>query len=240
VRIGGLQKHSLIDFPGRLSAVVFTQGCNFRCPYCHNPELVYPEMYGPLIEEEKVLSLLWKRRRFLDGVVITGGEPLLQPDIESFIERIKEMGYLIKLDTNGSLPERLYQLLRHGLVDYVAMDYKAPSRAYSRVASVEIDTEKIKRSIEYITSSGVDYEIRTTLFRGLRMSSILDMIMELRDMRVEIYYLQMFVPFKECSTELMPESLDIDHIKELLLCNFWKSGIRNLDEKKSVRRPVYD
>ncbi len=232
MRIGGLHRHSLIDFPGRLSAVVFTQGCNFRCSYCHNPGLVYPEMYGPLIEEDEVLSFLSKRQGLLNGVVVTGGEPLLQPNIETFLKKVKEMGYLVKLDTNGSMPERLQQILQEGLVDYVAMDYKAPLRAYSRVAGVQVDTEMIKRSIEYITGSGVDYEIRTTLFSGLGMSSVLDMIGELRQMKVEFYYLQMFVPFKGCDESLKPKGLDIEYLRESLLCRFWRSGVRNFDANR--------
>ena len=105
MKIGGLQKISLIDYPGRISAIVFTQGCNFRCPYCHNPELVDPAQYGPILPEEEVISFLEKRRGKLDAVTVTGGEPTLQPDLERFLQEIKEMGYLTKIDTNGSNPD---------------------------------------------------------------------------------------------------------------------------------------
>ncbi len=232
MRIGGLHKHSLIDYPDRIAAVVFTQGCNFRCPYCHNPSLVYPEQYGPVIDTEEVHGFLQKRHGLLDGVVITGGEPLLQQDLEQFILSVKRMGYKVKLDTNGSMPERLQALLSNGLVDYVAMDYKAPLRAYHRVVRVKVDAELIKRSINYITSSGINYELRTTLHSGLCMSSVLDMIAELRQMRVEFYYLQMFVPFDGCDRSLVPHEFDMEILKKYLLFNFYRSGIRNLEEEE--------
>ncbi len=112
MKIGGLQKISLIDYPGRISAIVFTQGCNFRCPYCHNPELVDPAQYGPILPEEEVFSFLEKRRGKLDAVTVTGGEPTLQPDLDRFLQEIKGMGYLTKVDTNGSNPDVLERLIR--------------------------------------------------------------------------------------------------------------------------------
>jgi len=162
MQIGGFQRFSLIDYPGKICAVVFTQGCNFRCGYCHNPELV-PRTEGK-ISEEAVLSFLERRRPLLDAVTITGGEPLLQEDIADFIRKVKEKGFSVKLDTNGSFPERLSSLLDE--LDYVAMDVKAPLYKYKSVAGVHINEGKIKKSIEIIMNSGVDYEFRTTVVRS--------------------------------------------------------------------------
>lgn len=160
--IGGLHRSSLIDYPGIISAVVFTQGCNFRCPYCHNPELVYPDLYRIPIPENDVLLFLEKRARLLDGVVISGGEALLQGDLRRFVERIRAVGYPVKLDTNGSLPNVLSAVIRERLVDYIAMDIKAPFRKYETVAGVRVDTDSVRESIRIIVESGVKYQFRTT------------------------------------------------------------------------------
>lgn len=226
--IGGLHKHSLIDYPDRIAAVVFTQGCNFRCPYCHNPSLVYPEHYGALIDTEEVLGFLQKRQGLLDGVVITGGEPLLQQDIEQFILSVKRMGYKVKLDTNGSMPEMLQALLSNGLVDYVAMDYKAPLRAYSRVASVEVDTEKIMESVSHIVNSGVHYEIRTTLYSGLGLSSLVDIVRELVQLSVEFFYIQFPRSFESPVNDFRISVEQIEYINQLLMFHFYRAGVRNL------------
>ncbi|HUL23866.1 MAG TPA: anaerobic ribonucleoside-triphosphate reductase activating protein [Thermodesulfobacteriota bacterium] len=160
--IGGLQRSSLIDYPGMISAVVFTQGCNFRCPYCHNPELVYPDAYRIPIPENDVLLFLERRARLLDGVVISGGEALLQRDLRRFLKRIKAAGYPVKLDTNGSLPDVLSAVIRERLVDYIAMDIKAPFRKYEAVAGAQVDTDAVRESIRIIVESGVKYQFRTT------------------------------------------------------------------------------
>jgi len=167
MKIGGLQKTSLSEFPGRIAAVVFTQGCNFRCPYCHNPELVRPELFTDLIPEAQVLDFLERRRGKLEGVSITGGEPLLQPDLPFFLDKVKNMGYELKLDTNGSEPEILERIIKDRLVDYLAMDIKGPAARYSEIVSVQIDIEKIRRSIALIMASSIDYEFRTTLAPAL-------------------------------------------------------------------------
>ncbi len=165
--IGGLQKVSLIDFPGRVAAIVFTRGCNFRCRYCHNPELVLPERYCTPISEEYVLDFLQSRRELLDGVVITGGEPTIQNDLIEFIGKIKAMSFLVKLDTSGISPDVLELIIKKGLVDYIAMDIKAPLEKYATVTNTNADIEKIRRSISIIKTSGVDYEFRTTMARSL-------------------------------------------------------------------------
>jgi len=170
--IAGLEKLSLIDYPNHLSAIVFTQGCNFRCHYCYNPMLVWPKRtdngkYGqegsPYISEESLLSFLKERQGKLNGVVITGGEPTLHKDLPSFIEKIRKLGYDIKLDTNGTNPNLLKKLIEDKLLDYIAMDFKAPISSYQEVVNVELDFLNIKKSAKIIRESGLDYEFRTTV-----------------------------------------------------------------------------
>jgi len=165
MKIGGFQRFSLIDYPGKISAIIFTQGCNFRCPYCHNPELVDPKLFTSALDEDLIFSFLRKRVGKLDGVVITGGEPLLQHDLIEFIKKVKEMGYLVKLDTNGSYPEKLERLL--DLIDYIAMDIKAPLEKYHDVVRADVCTEKIMESITMILNGNIDYEFRTTVVKDL-------------------------------------------------------------------------
>ncbi|MCF7886170.1 MAG: anaerobic ribonucleoside-triphosphate reductase activating protein [Candidatus Marinimicrobia bacterium] len=167
MRIGGFQKFSMSDFPDKISAILFTTGCNFRCPYCHNPELVLPEKYRSDINIGEIFSFLEDRIGKLDGVVITGGEPTLHDDLPDLIENIKEMNYAVKLDTNGTNPEMIYELLQKELVDYIAMDYKAPLEKYSQVCGINNDynhyLEKIQETLILLITSNIDYEIRTTV-----------------------------------------------------------------------------
>lgn len=160
-------KTSLIDYPGKLSAIIFTTGCNFRCPYCHNPELVLPEKFLPAIPEQEILSFLRQRRKYLDAVTVTGGEPCIQHDLQEFLGRLKEMGYLVKLDTNGSIPDMLKDIIEARIVDYIAMDVKAPAGKYKYIAGIETDIEKIKKSISLILNCGQAYEFKTTVVKGL-------------------------------------------------------------------------
>lgn len=157
--IGGLQKTSLLDFPEKIAAIVFTMGCNFRCGYCHNPELINGEA-----KIKEVFEFLKTRQGKLDGVVITGGEPCLQKDLPEFIKQVKELGFAVKLDTNGSFPEMLEKVLPD--LDYVAMDIKAPLEKYSQIVNVDVDTSKILKSIEVLKNGGVDYEFRTTVVKS--------------------------------------------------------------------------
>jgi pyruvate formate lyase activating enzyme len=203
MKIGGLQKISLIDYPGRISAIVFTQGCNFRCPYCHNPELVDPTQYGPILSEEEVISFLEKRRGKLDAVTVTGGEPTLQPDLDRFLQEIKGMGYLTKIDTNGSNPDVLERLIRDRLVDYLAMDVKGPLQKYERIANVKVKTAKIRRSIELITASGIEHEFRTTVVRSQLDHE--DLIATAELLKKGLYVLQSFVPAKCLDHEFLTE-----------------------------------
>jgi pyruvate formate lyase activating enzyme len=205
MRIGGLQKFSLIDYPGRISAIVFTQGCNFRCPYCHNPELVDPVQYGPVLPEEEVISFLEKRRGKLDAVTMTGGEPTLQPDLDRFLQEIKKMGYLIKLDTNGSMPDTLERLIHAGLVDYLAMDVKGPLKKYGQIAGTEVQTRKIRKSIALIANSGIDHEFRTTVVRSqLDNEDLIAIAGLLKNGRLHV--LQTFVPVKTLCPEFLAET----------------------------------
>jgi len=162
MKIGGLLKFSLVDYPGKTSAIVFTQGCNMRCGYCHNPELVYPHLLVEPYPEEDVLDFLQRRKNSLDGVVISGGEPTLQPDLMDFLAKVKAMGYKVKLDTNGTRPEVLDAVIRGRLADCIAMDLKAPLDKYEAVCDVGVDKKAVSLSMALIISSGLDYEFRTT------------------------------------------------------------------------------
>lgn len=162
MKIGGLIKFTLIDYPGRVAAVVFTQGCNFRCRYCHNPELVYPQLFQEPIAQEEVLAFLRHRQGTLDGVVVTGGEPTLQPDLLDFLSEIKQLGYSVKLDTNGARPDVLRQVLEKNLADYVAMDIKAPLPKYPLITSVPCNEADLRQSMDLLRHSGIAHEFRTT------------------------------------------------------------------------------
>ena len=162
MKIGGLIKFPLIDFPGRPAAVVFTQGCNFRCRYCHNPELVYPHMFAEPVAIEEIYSFLKRRQGTLEGVVVSGGEPTLHEDLPSFMADLKAMGYATKLDTNGTRPDMLKSLLDAKLLDYIAMDIKAPLEKYSLITGVDFNPEVLKQSMDLIRQSGLEYEFRTT------------------------------------------------------------------------------
>ena len=162
MKIGGLIKFTLIDYPGRVAAIVFTQGCNFRCRYCHNPELVYPHLLQDPMPEEDVMAFLHRRQGALEGVVVTGGEPTLQPDLLRFLAEVKALGYLVKLDTNGSKPEVLKAAVEQKLVDYIAMDLKAPFGKYSLITGVEHEQHALQQSMDIIRQSGLPYEFRTT------------------------------------------------------------------------------
>ncbi len=162
MKILGLAKLTLLDFPGKVACTVFSGYCNLRCPFCHNGGLVYGE--GEEITEDEIIRFLKKRLGILEGVCLTGGEPLLNDDVFDFIYRIKELGYPVKLDTNGTFPERLERIFKEGLVDYVAMDIKNSLEKYPVTTGLAtIDTKKIEKSAKLIMESGVDYEFRTTV-----------------------------------------------------------------------------
>ena len=168
MRIAGLQKLTLLDYPGMVACTVFTGGCDFRCPFCHNAPLVLPERLAEDSSEEEVLTLLKKRQGVLDGVAVTGGEPLIHDDIDAFLEKIKNLGYKIKLDTNGSYPARLKRIVAAGLVDRVAMDIKNSPRDYGKTVGVpNFDLAPVEESKNFLMENGVEYEFRTTVVKGL-------------------------------------------------------------------------
>ncbi|MCI1273155.1 MAG: anaerobic ribonucleoside-triphosphate reductase activating protein [Clostridiaceae bacterium] len=193
MQIGGLQKTSLLDYPKKISAIVFTKGCNFKCGYCHNPELFSNETSS--ISEEVLFEFLQTRIGKLDGVVITGGEPTLQKDLPEFIKKIKDLKFLVKLDTNGTNPIMLEQLLKNNLLDYVAMDIKAPIEKYRVITNSDIDTKKIHESINLILQSKIGYEFRTTVVKEQLEIADFEKIGQLiKD--ANTYYLQRFLPTK--------------------------------------------
>ncbi|WP_022666487.1 anaerobic ribonucleoside-triphosphate reductase activating protein [Desulfospira joergensenii] len=194
MNIGGFQKNSLIDFPQTLACVVFTSGCNFNCPYCHNPDLAAgpvkgtgsnsggePGVPGPgQIDPEEIFSFLKKRKAFLEGVVITGGEPTLQPGLPAFLERVRELGYRVKLDTNGTRPAILARLFENRLVDYTAMDIKTGPDSYPRIAKGKSEKDnvldRIEKSIRLIMEKSPGYEFRTTCVRPFVTEKIMEKI----------------------------------------------------------------
>jgi pyruvate formate lyase activating enzyme len=167
VVIKGLERTSLIDYPGRVSAVIFLAGCNFRCPFCHNRDLVLEHEKIPTIPEEEILGFLKERSKWLDGVVISGGEPAMHRDLPGFLEKLKGIGYAVKLDTNGTNPEMLRELMEKELLDYIAMDIKGPLEKYEKSSGVEADKGKIKESIKLIINSGIEHEFRSTILPAL-------------------------------------------------------------------------
>ena len=192
MRIAGLQKLTLLDYPEHTACTVFTAGCNLRCPFCHNSELVLPERKPPLLAEEEFFSFLSKRQGILDGVCVTGGEPLLQPDIGDFLARIKALGFAVKLDTNGTRPQVLRQLVERGLVDYVAMDIKNSPDSYAKTAGIpDMDLTPIRESVDYLMSGAVDFEFRTTVADGLHTAQDMTAIGQWLQ-GAKRYYLQQF------------------------------------------------
>ena len=168
MELHGLQKLTLLDYPGKTACTLFFGGCNLRCPFCHNASLVLRPGSCPAVEESELFAFLNKRKGLLDGVCVTGGEPLLQPGLEDFLGRIRELGYSIKLDTNGCFPDRLEKLMEAGLVDYVAMDLKNSREEYPATVGIpNFDTSPIEQSIRLLMEGRVDYEFRTTVVQGL-------------------------------------------------------------------------
>lgn len=166
MKFHGLNKTTLVDYPGNIACTLFTGGCNLRCPFCQNSSLVLNPESEPYIDDEELTQFLEKRKTFLDGVCITGGEPLLQNDLESFCVYLKSLGYKVKLDTNGTFPDKLQNLLDKNLLDYVAMDIKSSKEGYAKAAGIEgLNISKIERSVEILKSTKVAHEFRTTLVK---------------------------------------------------------------------------
>jgi pyruvate formate lyase activating enzyme len=219
MKIGGLQRVSLIDYPGAICAVVFTQGCNFRCAYCHNPELVDPALFHPALDESEFFDFLRARKGKLDAVVITGGEPTLHGDLDSFIGRIKKLGYAVKLDTNGSHPRAVKALLDKKLLDYIAMDVKAPFERYEEIVRTNVDTNGIQETIGLILEAKIPHEFRTTVVRSqLKEKDIRKIAGQIAG--ADRYVLQKFTPSKTLkegfSTEKSYSDEELEKIKQSL------------------------
>jgi len=200
--IYGLEKTSLLDFPGKVACTVFVPGCDFRCPYCYNSDLVLNSSRLPRITEKELFSFLEKRRDILDGVVICGGEPTLQKDLGIFLERVKGMGFLTKLDTNGSHPDVLASLLEATLLDFVSLDVKAPlDGRYCKVVKVGSSEKAVRRSIKVLVQSGIDFELRTTVVPTLHAKK------DLMDLAIQI---SAIIPqpssLRWCLQQFRPES----------------------------------
>jgi len=190
MKIAGLQKNSFIDYRGKIAAVIFTPGCNMNCYYCHNRSIICGAGCRSNYKVEEVLDMLSRRRKFLDGVVISGGEPTLQPDLDQFIDKIKAMGYKVKLDTNGTNPLIVERLVNSGRVDYVAMDIKAPFERYEKICGVKINLRDIERSLAFLMEGRVGYEFRTTVVPDLKEEDILAIAERIKGAR--LYILQQF------------------------------------------------
>lgn len=196
---------TLLDYPGKVACTLFTAGCNFRCPFCHNAGLVLPDMLEEAsISEDEVMSFLKKRAGMLDGVAITGGEPLLHTDMPEFLEKIKNLGYKIKLDTNGSNPKLLKEIVNAGLVDRVAMDIKNAPSEYDKTAGCSVDMEKIEESKDFLLTGTCDYEFRTTVVKGIHTKESLIAAAKWISGAKE-YYLQQF---KDSGNLIAPDAFE--------------------------------
>lgn len=202
MKIGGIQKFSTVDYPGYTVASIFTIGCNMRCGYCHNPELVLPEQFVGEIPTDEILEFLASRQGLLDGVAISGGEPMMQEDLPDFIRKVKAMGFRVKLDTNGTNPAMLKELIDEGLLDFVAMDIKGPLDKYVQIAARPIDLDAIQESIRLIKT--IDHEFRTTIVRTQLEPYDFEAIGELVD-GAQRFALQYFKPGNTVSPQFRDE-----------------------------------
>jgi pyruvate formate lyase activating enzyme len=229
--LGGYQRLTLIDYPGRIATTVFTVGCSFRCPFCHNPELVDSRQFTVDSNklEKEFFEFLKKRKGKLEGVCITGGEPTIQPDLIDFIKKIKKLGFKIKLDTNGSRPDVLKKLLEAKLLDFVAMDIKNSLKKYNDTIGNKVDTERIKLSVDLIRNSRLSYEFRTTVVPGIHTEKDFDDIAKWLK-GADSYYLQEYREFRILDPKLKKKTkgkkINLEKIKEKIKNNFGKVGIR--------------
>jgi pyruvate formate lyase activating enzyme len=205
MKIGGLQKVSLIDYPGAISAIIFSQGCNFQCPYCHNPELVNQKLFTPCMDEKEILDFLKTRVGKLDAVSITGGEPTIQNDLLPFIRQIKKLGYAVKLDSNASRPQVIQELLKENLLDYIALDIKAPLSKYESVVKKKIDSGQIAESIKLVLKAKIPHEFRTTVVESQLTEN--DLVRIAREISgAKVYVLQKFRPTKALMKHYLKEN----------------------------------
>jgi pyruvate formate lyase activating enzyme len=228
--LGGYQKLTLIDYPGKLAATVFTVGCNFRCPFCHNPELVLSSQFTIQDNLEKeFFAFLKKRQGKLEGVCITGGEPTIQPDLINFIRKIKKMGFLVKLDSNGTRPDVLKKLFDLKLLDFVAMDIKNQLKNYDKTIGTKTDKDRIKLSVELIKNSRVPYEFRTTVVPGIHTEKDFAIIAKWIA-GAESYFLQEYRELKildpSFKKKTQGKKIDLKKIKNKINKYFKRMGIR--------------
>ncbi|MBN2127367.1 MAG: anaerobic ribonucleoside-triphosphate reductase activating protein [Candidatus Diapherotrites archaeon] len=218
----GLQKTTLLDYPDKIACIFFTPGCNFRCGFCYNKQLVLTPNTLPKITEQEALEFLEKRKKYLEAIVITGGEPTLHwNELKKFVLKAKKLGYLIKLDSNGTNPEAIKEAIEEKLIDYIAMDIKSSLENYSKAVGTEVNTENIKKSIELIMNSGIDYEFRSTIIPEIYSNKDAIKISELIN-GAKKYFLQQFVPaetmidesFKEKKRYSFSEAVELKKILE--------------------------
>lgn len=214
--IAGLQKLTLLDYPGHMACTVFTGGCNLRCPFCHNASLVLPEKLGEFMAEDEFFAFLRKRQGILEGVAITGGEPLLQKDMPAFLGRIRELGYKVKLDSNGCYPDRLMEIVSAGLVDRVAMDIKNSPELYGKTVGIPgFDMKAVEKSKNFLLEGRVEYEFRTTAVKGLHTAESIAAAAKWIEGAAE-YYLQQFKDSGELLDGQGLGSFNEDEMKTLL------------------------
>lgn len=228
----GIKKSTLLDYPGKIATIVFTLGCNFRCGYCHNSEFVLPEKIKKIaphgISEEIFFRFLKTRKGFLDGVVICGGEPTIHADLPSFCQKIRDLWFLVKLDTNGSNPAMLEKLIKLKLLDYVAMDVKFPLRKYAKWVGAKIDTTRMKRSIALIMKLLPDYEFRTTIAKWIHTEEDIEAIAK-SIKGAKNYFLQNFEPWNTLDPKYSGKSFsdrELHEFKKIAEKYVGKVGIR--------------
>lgn len=230
IEVKGWQKTSLIDYPGKMCSVIFLPYCNFRCPFCQNPGLVKNPEEQPSISVEEVVEYIESKKEWIDGVCVTGGEPTMHKDLPELLEKFKSIGVFVKLDTNGSNPEMLKELIKKGLLDYVAMDIKAPLEKYHIAAGVKVDTEKIKESINIIKNSGIDYEFRATVVPRLHKKEDLQKMAELVK-GAKKFAIQQFRPNITLDESFQKEkpysNEELEEFKEMLKGFFEKIEVRS-------------
>jgi len=232
--IAGIQKTSLVDWPENICSTVFLAGCNFRCPFCHNPELVLPEQIETLesMSETELITALVERKRFIDGVCITGGEPLMSPDLIPLLRKLKDKGFLIKIDTNGAFPTLLKKIIDDKLVDYVAMDIKGPKNRYAEITNTKINPDLVEQSVKILKQSNINYEFRTTVVKGLLTKE--DMISIANWLKgAKAYYLQQFVSSekvldKEYAGKKSYKPDELHEMLDAIKKDFKKTGVRGI------------
>ena len=210
MQIKGIQKTTLIDYPGKIACTIFLGGCNFKCGYCYNSEIVFNRT--PSISEEEVFDFLSNRTKYLEGVCITGGEPTINRDLFDFIKRIKKLGYLVKLDTNGTNPEVVELLLNNNLIDYIAMDIKSSEKNYSKITQTNVNIEKLKKTIKLIMESDIEYEFRTTVLPNFSENEMTEIGLMIKGSKN--HYLQQFKTTKTMINKGM-ENMETNDKKQL-------------------------